>query len=372
MHTILIIIRKEFIQIFRDKTMLPMMLIMPLMQLLILVYAANLEMKRIDMVVVDNDLSPASRKLINKFEGSPFFYIINSSFSIKNAEDEIKQDNADVILCIPKGFEKNIYRENKSQLQLLINAINATKAGLTNAYAGYVLAQFNKNIILENLNYITHKPIKSINVEYSYWYNPELNYKTFMVPGILVILVTMIGMFFTALNIVREKEMGTIEQINVTPIVKYQFIIGKLIPILIIALFELAFGLTLGKLLFDIPIVGNLALLFGFAAVYLLVVLGFGLFVSTIASTQQQVMFVIFFFMLTFILMSGIFTPVESMPDWAQYVNIINPVAYFMRVIRMVLLKASDFADISKEFFSLLAYGIIILSLAVWRYRKTA
>jgi ABC-2 type transport system permease protein len=193
-----------------------------------------------------------------------------------------------------------------------------------------------------------------------------------MVPGILVILVTIISLFLTAMNIVREKEMGTIEQINVTPIKKYQFIIGKLLPFLIIALFELAFGLFLGRIIFHVPVVGNLSLLFGFAVIYLLVILGFGLFLSVISDSQQQVMFVTFFFMLVFILMSGIFTPTESMPAWANKVNIINPIAYFMSVIRMILLKGSGFSDILTEFYSLLIYAFISLGLAVWRYRKTA
>lgn len=193
-----------------------------------------------------------------------------------------------------------------------------------------------------------------------------------MLPGVLVILVTIIGMFLSSVNLVREKEMGTIEQINVTPIRKYQFIIGKLIPFWVIALFELSFGLLIGKWFFYVPIEGSLALLFGFTSVYLLVVMGIGLFISTMSSTQQQVMFLTFFFLVTFIMMSGIFTPTESMPDWAQRVNIINPLAYFMRVIRMVLLKGSGFTDISKEFISLGIYAVIILSLATWRYRKVA
>ena len=371
MRNIIFIIQKEFIQIFRNRTMLPIIFILPLIQLLILVYAATLEMKHIDMIVIDKDLSSASRKLISKFEGSPFFFVNGSTFSMEEAENILKKDKADIILHIPADFEKKLYKENKSELQLLINAINATSAGLTNAYANYVIADFNKNIIAENINFFKPSFPKNININYSFWYNPELNYKIFMLPGILVILVTIIGMFLTALNIVREKEIGTIEQINVTPIVKYQFIIGKLVPFWIIAMFELAFGLILGKILFDIPMIGSLFLLFGFASVYLLVALGFGLLISTLANTQQQVMFIIFFFLITFILMSGIFTPAESMPVWAHYVNIINPVAYFMRVIRMVLLKGSGFADISKEFFSLLIYAFIILSLAVWRYRKT-
>ncbi len=193
-----------------------------------------------------------------------------------------------------------------------------------------------------------------------------------MLPGILVILVTIIGMFLTALNLVREKELGTSEQINVTPIRKYHFILGKLFPFWVIALFELAFGLTIGRLFFHLPVLGSVGLLFLYASVYLLVVLGIGLFISTLASSQQQVMFLSFFFMLTFILMSGIFTPVESMPLWAQRINIINPFAYFMKVIRMILLKGSGFADIQRDFYSLIIYASVILSLAVWRYRKVS
>ena len=371
MRIIIYIIQKEFTQIFRNRTMLPIIFVVPIVQLLVLVYAASFEMKHIRMIVVDKDLSETSRKLTDKFQASPFFFIEQATFSINEAQDELTADRADIIMHIPSGFERMLIRKNRSEIQLLINAINATSGGLTNAYASNVIADFNRKIIAEHINYISPVNLKNINISYSFWYNPEMNYKIYMLPGILVILVTIIGMFLTALNIVREKEMGTIEQINVTPIVKYQFIIGKLVPFWIIALFELAFGLTIGKILFNIPMNGSLLLLFGFAAIYLCVGLGLGLFISTLASTQQQVMFIIFFFFLTFVLMSGIFTPVESMPKWAHYFNIINPLAYFMRVIRMILLKGSEFWDISKEFFSLFTYAVVILSLAVWRYRKT-
>ena len=371
MRTLLYIIRKEFIQIFRDKTILPVIIVMPFVQLVILVYAATFDMKKIDMVIVDEDLSSFSRQLTSKFNGSPFFDLKGYTFSMKEAQDLLTSDEADIILRIPVHFERNLISGQKTSVQLLINAINATAGGLTNAYSRYVIQDFNQQIVTENVNYISMQPAKTIKVDYSYWYNPELNYQIYMLPGILVILVTIVGSFLAALNIVREKEMGTIEQLNVTPIHKYQFITGKLIPFWIIALGELAFGLILGKILFDIPFVGSLFLLFGFASVYLLVALGIGLLISTLANTQQQVMFIMFFFLLTFILMSGIFTPVESMPEWARKVNIINPFAYFMRVIRMVILKGSTFRDISHEFYSLLVYASIMLGLAVWRYRKT-
>lgn len=371
MRTIIYIIQKEFTQIFRDKTMLPIIIVLPFIQLLVLVYAATFEMKQIRMVVLDQDQSATSQRLISKFEGSPFFTIEGSTFSDKQAEDALTADHTDLVIKIPNKFEKALMTGEPAAMQLLVNAINATSAGLINAYSNYVIADFNRQILIENINLVPAVQAKAINIEYAYWYNPELNYKIYMLPGILVILVTLIGAFLAALNIVREKEMGTIEQINVTSIKKYQFITGKLVPFWIIAMFELGFGLTIGKILFNIPMVGSLGLLFGFAGVYLIVALGLGLLVSTMASTQQQVMFIIFFFLLTFIMMSGIFTPAESMPAWAQQVNIINPFAYFMRVIRMVLLKGSEFKDIAKEFTSLLIYATIILSLAVWRYRKT-
>jgi ABC-2 type transport system permease protein len=193
-----------------------------------------------------------------------------------------------------------------------------------------------------------------------------------MVPGILVILVTIIGMFLTGLNLVREKEMGTVEQINVTPIRKSDFIIGKLLPFWIIALFDLTLGLIIGKIIFDIPMVGSIWLLYGVASVYLVGVLGIGLFISTVSSTQQQVMFLSFFFLLVFVLMSGVFTSVETMPQWARWLNRINPLFYFMKIIRMIMLKGSDFRDILPDFSALGVYGVLMLSLAVWKYRKIA
>jgi ABC-2 type transport system permease protein len=372
MKKIKYILQKEFIHVFRNKMMLPLIFGLPIIQLVILVFAATLEMKSIDMYVVDKDLSSISRKIISKFEGSPFYNVYEASFSMNEANEAIEKNKADIILQIPLGFERDLMRENSAQIQLQIDGINGTAASLINVYSTSVIADFNRNIIVDLTKLPQVKNMNPIAIETSYWYNPELNYKIYMLPGILVILVTVVSMFLAAINIVREKEIGTIEQLNVTPIKKFEFIAGKLLPFLIIALFELAFGLTIGRIFFHVPMVGSIPLLFGFTVVYLLVVLGIGLFISTISSTQQQVMFIAFFFMLVFILMSGIFTPTESMPMWAQKVNIINPFYYFMRVIRMILLKGSGFSDISYEFYSLSVYAVIMLSLSVWRYRKVA
>ena len=351
--------------------MLPVIFIAPIIQMVVLIFAANLEMKEIKFFVVDQDMSSVSRRLVSSFRGAPFYVERGSSFNLGVGEQMLRTEEVDLVIHIPAGFEKKLVREDLSDVQFLINAVNSTKAGLINAYTSGILLDFNKKLRMEWLE-ITPGMIRTIDINTSFWYNPDLNYKIFMLPGILVILVTLIGMILTALNLVREKEMGTSEQINVTPVRKYHFIFGKLFPFWVIALFELAFGLTIGKVFFHLPTLGSIGLLFAFAAIYLLVVLGIGLFLSTLSSNQQQVMFMAFFFMLTFVLMSGIFTPVESMPDWAQKVNIINPFAYFMKVIRMLLLKGSTVKDFSREFISLSIYAVCILSLAVWRYRKVS
>ena len=361
---------KEFKQIFRNKVMIPIIFVVPLVQMILLTYAASLEMKGIKMVVVDQDLSQASRLLVSGFSGSPFFDLVHFTPSYPEAESMLTGDRADVILHIQNNFEKRLYKEQQTDLQLVVNAINATEAGLINAYSTQIVQEFNKQVRTECFG-LEASGGMMLDINPSFWYNPLLDYKIYMFSGILVILVTLIGMILTALNLVREKEMGTTEQINVTPIRKYQFLVAKLLPFWIIALFELAFGLVVGRLLYDLPMVGSLGLLFLFTCVYLFVVLGLGLFLSTISNTQQQLMFVVFFFMLTFILMSGVFTPAESMPHWAQQVNLLNPAAYFMRVIRMILLKGSEFHDIRREFFSLSVYAVLILSLAVTNYRKT-
>jgi len=198
-----------------------------------------------------------------------------------------------------------------------------------------------------------------------------LNYKTFMVPGILVLLVSMLTLFLSGMNIVREKEIGTLEQINVTPIKKHQFIIGKLFPFWVLGLVILTVGLLIAKIIFNVPMLGNIGLIYLFASVYLLVILGMGLLISNYTDTQQQAMFIAWFFVVIFILMSGLFTPIESMPEWAQNVTLFNPIRYFVEIIRMVMLKGSGFQDIVPQLSIIALYAFIMNGLAVWSYKKT-
>ena len=368
MRTIAFIIRKEFIQLFRNKVMVRIIFALPIIQMLVLSYTATFEIKEIRVHIVDQDRSKTSRDLIGHYSGSPFYKISGYSNSQSLAEVDIMKGSVHQAITIPAGFEKDINTTGKARVRVATNAIDGAAAALMSAYTISIIQDFNLNLMVESSGYPLQEPIQT---SWSFWYNPELNYVNYMVPGILVLLVTLIGMFLSGMNLVKEKEIGTIEQINVTPIRKYQFIIGKLLPYWLVALFELAFGLVVAKLVFNIPLVGSLWLIFLFAAVYLLVVLGLGLLISTKSNTQQQAMFLSWFFIVVFILMSGLFTPIDSMPQWAKIINIINPVAYFVEVIRMIMLKGSGFADISRNFFILIIYGVIALSIATWQYRKT-
>lgn len=371
MRTILYLIRKEFIQIFRNRFISKAIFAIPIVQLVILVPAVTFEIKNIKLCVVDNDMSAESRDIISRLQGSEFFMITSSTFNEKEAEDLLHANGCDMVLKIPASFSHDLLNGNRASLMVLANAINASSAQLSWAYISGVIREFNSDIVIQNISIKPAAPLKKINTATRFWYNPTLNYKYYMLPGILVILVTMIGLLLAGLNVVKEKEMGTIEQINVTPIRKYQFITAKLVPFLVIGLVELAFGLGLGKILFDIPFEGSLGLLFLFASIYLVAVLGLALFFSTISSTQQQFLFVVFFIVLVFVLMSGIFTPAESMPMWAQKFNLVNPAAYFMRVIRMIMLKGSGLRDIFPEVRGLLIIAFSTISLSIWRYRKT-
>ncbi|MCB0465568.1 MAG: ABC transporter permease [Aequorivita sp.] len=371
MRTIRILLIKEFKQIFRNKSMLLIIFVLPLIQLLILSNAASYEVKNIKFAVVDLDHSSYSRELIGKFQTSSQFDFIAMYPSEKLSKEAIQKGTVAVVLNIPQHFERDLLKEKKTSVLTTINAINGAAAAVEAIYVTSIVKDFNKKVQVELMTPEDLKQLpRQLNVVSSFWFNPELNYKTFMVPGILVLLVTMVALFLSGMNIVREKELGTLEQINVTPIKKHEFVIGKLLPFWILGIFELTVGLIVAKIVFHIPMVGNLGLLFLFASVYLLVVLGIGMFISNFTDTQQQAMFLSWFFAVIFILMSGLFTPIESMPVWAQLITEANPVKYFVEVVRMVMLKGSSLKDITPQLLKLCIYAFIINGLAVWSYKK--
>ena len=372
MKTILFIIQKEFRQIFRNRSMLPIIFVLPMVQLLILSNAASFEIKNIKFSYIDNDHSEASRELISKFEASKYFNIIESFASKKEADFQMQTGKVDVILEIPNHFERDLIKENATNLSVSINAIDGAAAGVENVYISQIINGFNQKIQTQLYQYNESSYIQPINIVTipSFWYNNTLNYKTFMVPGILVLLVTMLTLFLSSMNIVREKEIGTLEQINVTPIHKYQFVVGKLFPFWVLGLVILTVGLIIAKVVFSVPILGSIGLIYFFTSVYLLVILGIGLIISNYSDTQQQAMFVAWFFTVIFILMSGLFTPIESMPQWAQNLTLLNPIRHFVEIIRMVMLKGATFSDISRPFFMIVAYAFVLNGIAVFSYKK--
>ena len=372
MRVLRYILQKEFLQIFRDKAILAMMFMMPTVQLIVIPLAMNFDVKNINISVVDHDHSTLSQKLIEKVGASGYFTFVSAKPSYKEALPEIENEAADLIMEIPAGFERNLVREGAQKMALSVDGINATKASLGAAYLNAIIADFNKHMPLNVMSAAkSGMQPATIDITYSTWFNPLGEYKYYIVPGVLVLLLTLIGGFVSALNIVKEKESGTIEQINVTPIKKWQFILGKMIPFWVIGMIVFTLGLLVTRLVYGIFPEGSIAVLYLFASIYLIALLGFGLLISTYSDNQLQAMFIAFFFMMIFMLMSGLFTSVESMPAWARMIANLTPITHFIRVIRMIVLKGSSFSDISMEFLYMVLFAVVLNSWAIWNYRKT-
>jgi ABC-2 type transport system permease protein len=377
-----VLLRKEFLQIFRDRVLLGMLIVLPVVQLLLLANAATFEVRRARLYVVDRDHSTMSRGLVNRLAASGRFLPVAASPSVARARTAMLNREIDVILSIPDDFERDLVRERHTAIQLIFNAEDGAAAGVTQSYAARILARYSSEVGAE----VAHRAatvgvstaqaptrgLPVIEVRQRGWYNPELNYRDFMVPAILVVLVTIIGTLLTAMNIVREKEAGTLDQLNVTPISRATFIAAKLIPLWSLALLDLAIGLGIAWLVLDLPIRGSLLLVFGGAAIYLVGALGIGLWVSTVAGTQQQAMFVAYAILLIYLLMSGLFTPVSGMPVWAQWIAQASPVMHFTQLMRAVLLKGAGFDDVLHELLMLAGIGVLVMTFAVRQYRKRA
>ncbi|RYZ24688.1 MAG: ABC transporter permease, partial [Sphingobacteriales bacterium] len=343
---------------------------MPLVQLLVLPLAADYEMKNISLSVVDHDHSTYSCQLIQKITASGYFRLNDYSSSFQASLREVEKDRSDIVLEIPARFEKDLVARDEATLFIAANAINGSKAGLGRAYLQSIIRDYNREVRTEWVQIPRFSPETTISVTSSNWFNPLLNYKLFMVPGILVVLVTMVGAFLTSLNIVREKEIGTIEQINVTPVKKYHFILGKLIPFWLLGLVVMSLGLLIAWLVYGIVPAGSFLTIYVFASVYLLAVLGLGLLVSTYTANQQQAMLISFFIMMVFILLGGLYTSIDSMPSWAQWITKFNPVTYFIEVMRMVILKGSRLSDIGYQLLVMSAFAIGLNFWAIANYRK--
>ena len=367
------LIEKEFKQMLRNSFLPKLIFIFPCMIMILMPWAANLEIKNINLNIVDNDHSVVSRRLVDKIGASTYFRLTALPTTYDEALLGIEAGTADVILEIPYDFEKDLINGKAPRLLVAANAVNGTKGSLGGSYLSSIISDYSRELMSEvPVKALTGKPLPRISVSTLNLYNPTLNYKLFMIPALMVMLLTLICGFLPALNVVGEKEAGTIEQNNVTPVHKFTFIAAKLIPYWLIGFVVLTICFVLAWLLYGILPAGHFLTIYVFALVFLPVVSGFGLVISNHSATLQQAMFVMWFFMLVLILMSGLFTPIHSMPEWAQWITRINPLRYFVEVMRTIYLRSGGLAELFPQLGALLIFAIVANIWAVRSYRKSS
>ena len=368
------LIEKEFKQLFRNSFLPRLILLFPCMIMILMPWAMNLEIRNVALNIVDNDHTTTSRRLVEKIAASSYFRLTGLPDSYSEALRNVEAGNADLILEIPRDMEREFMNGNSAHVLVAANAVNGTKGGLGGAYLSTIVNEYALQLQEEmpqnvQTTFVTNGKLP-IELSTLNLFNPNLNYKLFMIPALMVMLLTLICGFLPALNVVGEKEAGTIEQINVTPVSRFTFIIAKLLPYWIIGFVVLTICFLLAWLLYGIVPVGNLGLIYFFSVLFVLAMSGLGLVISNHSATMQQAMFVMWFCMLILILMSGFFTPISSMPGWAQAITVLNPLKYLMEVMRMVFLKGSSLMDLLPQLFALLLFATVLNFWAVMSYKK--
>ena len=373
MKSILEFIKKEFLQFKRDPRMFALILIAPVVQLTFLGFAANLDVKLVRTIVFDQDKSVTSRDFVERFTSSGYFRIEKYVNSYDEITKEIDRGDVILALVIPNNFEKNIYNRRTASVQALFNGSDGNTAGIVAGYSQNIVSTYSQNIVLNFLNRSGQKlsSVPVISPEIRVWYNPELKTRNFLVPGIFGLLLSLVTLILTSLAIVKEKEIGTMEQLIVTPLKPYQIIIGKLVPFVILSFVAVLIILASMYLIFAIPVKGDIWFLFLSSFFYILSTLGLGLFVSTISKTQQQAMMIsIFAVMMPMIFLSGFAFPIENMPRSIQLLSYIVPLRYFNDIIRGVILKGLGFSDLWFNTLLLFLMGATILFLSSIRFKS--
>ncbi len=368
------LLEKEFKQFFRNPFLPKLMFIFPVMIMLVLPWIANMDIKNIDLVVVNHDSSGAADELIRTIESSDYFILSGVTGVYEEAMEALEFGHTDAIIEIPAGFENDLLTQRSAPIQVSINAVNETKGSLGSSYLSAIFSEFSTSYLQENVSADAVSAggnliVPKLNILVQNRYNPTMNYKYFMIPALMVIIFILLGCFLPALNIVGEKEKGTIEQINISPIPRRIFIFAKLIPYWVMGVVVMTVTMLIAYLVYGLyP--QSIGLVYLFAMLFILAVSGFGLVVSNYASTMQQATFIIFFFALIFMLMSGLLTPLRSMPQWAQYFTIINPPRYFIEAMRAIYLKSAIFTDLLPQFFALLGFDLFFGLWAILSYKK--
>jgi ABC-2 type transport system permease protein len=360
-RSVFALIVKEFRQVLRDRNMLRLILFIPLIQLLILGYAVNTDVKKISTAVYDFDRSHLSRELTRAFTAGNYFVVDKEGKPLFNLDDGFRQADYEVALVIPTDFSRKIEDGKAVDAGIIVDGSNANSASIALGYAGAITAQYNRK-------FTGFSPPVSLRVKRLY--NPDGESVNFMVPGIVAVLLTMITVMLTSMAIVREREAGTLEQLMVTPIPIPALIMGKTIPFAVLGFVEMSAALAFGILWFKIPFVGSWALLYGLSLLFLFTTLGVGMMISTFTKTQQQAMFFAWFFSIFAILTSGFFVPIENMPDIIQKITYLNPVRYYMVIVRGIMMKGSGVNVLYMQIVALVIFGLVVFAVSSLRFSK--
>jgi ABC-2 type transport system permease protein len=360
-RTVLALMKKELYQIRRDRIMLRLIFIMPLVQLLILGYAVSTDVKLIYTSVYDFDRSELSREFIRSFSAGDYFVPSASKISLLQCERDLEMGKYNAVMIIPPGFSESLKQNVPVRTGFIVDGSNANSASIALGYASIITGQFNRRITGVN---------RAVTLRQKILYNPEGESIYFMVPGIIATLLTMVTVMLTAMAIVREREIGTLEQLVVTPISTPALILGKTIPFAILGFIEMSIAIAFGVVWFKIPFAGSWPLLYGLSFIYLFTTLGVGMFISTATKTQQQAMFLSWFFSIFAILTSGFFIPIANMPQFVQYLTYANPLRYFMKIVRAIMMKGASMDALYPDIAAMIIFGIVIFSFSWMRFSK--
>ena len=364
---------KELLELRQDPRLFSIIFIAPVVQLGMLGYAATTDVKNVPLLVVDQDRSPASRQLISRFDASPYFSIAGTVSGVNDVDPWLERGRAWLSLVIPPDYHKDLDAGRPVTLQVIADGTDSSSTGIAMGYAASLVNAFNQDLLRERLLAAGQTtPPTAIEARIRVWFNPELESRYFMIPGIVALLLLVITTNLSSMAVVREKELGTLEQLNVTPITRWQLIVGKLLPYGVIGIVDVILVTAVAVFWFKIPLLGSPALLFGTSCIYLLTTLGLGLFISTISSTQQQAMMTATFFVMTpMMYLSGFIFPIENMPAVIQPITYLIPLRYFIIIVRGIFLKGIGWSVLWPQITALLAWGLAIVGLAVARSRKT-
>lgn len=369
---ILRLLKKELLQTVRDKRMLAIIFAAPIFQLFIFGYAVSTDVNHINLAVLDEDRTSASRVFVQRFTSSGYFEYRTTLARPAEIDRFLDAGRTQMVLRVPRGFAKDVARNRTAHVQTILDGSDSMTARIVSGYATAVVQQYSAGVTLERMARMRGAISRLPRVEprVRVWYNPELKSVNYMVPGVLCMILLIVTMMMTSMAIVKEKEIGTLEQLVVTPITAAELMIGKTLPFLLIGLLDMALVLLVSVTWFRVHLAGSVLLLFAFSTLFLLTTLGLGIFISTISKTQQEASMTSFFFFLPFILLSGFMFPIENMPQPIQWLTRVIPLRYFLEIIRGIFLKGIGFRYLWPQVLTLAAFGIGILTVSALRFSK--